>query len=302
MLRFENSALSSVFLLPKDIEKHLVNAGENDLKVILYIFANGGTASDEAQIAKALRISENDVFAALSFWRGTGILSYTKEEAPKVTVVSETKIAEKTSSYSQKEIADAISSNEDIASLMNFAAQKVGKFLTPTEQGIIYSLVDTMGLGCDLIMGIIEYCCGEMDKKSVRYIEKTAISMHDNDGIDTYEKFEEYISAKNKEKTFENTVRTVIGAGNRAFTKAEQKIIADLAKNGISEELISAAYERTINNISKPSLSYMSKIIENWRSQGINSKEELDGMKPFDDGGAEGSFRLEDFTERPDGE
>ncbi len=302
MLKFENSAMSSVFLLPTDIEKHLKNAGEAELKVILYIFSHGGRVSDEKEIATALSLSENDVFAALAFWRGTGILTYAKDDSPSVTVVSETKKTEKTVSYSQKELADAINANEDVSSLMNFASQKIGKILTPTEQGIIYSLIDSLSLECDLVMGIIEYCCTDMDKKSVRYIEKTAISMHDDDGVDTYEKFEEYISAKKKEKTYEDTVRDIIGARNRAFTKPEREIIAGFARDGISDELLCAAYERTINNISKPSLSYMSKIIANWRSQGINSKSELDGMKPFDQEGASGAFRLEDFTERPDEE
>lgn len=300
MLKFENNALSGVFLMPKDIEKHLSGANAAELKVIVYIFSKNGSISDETEITKALGISGNEVSSALAFWRGTGILSVPKEADTQVTIVSETKMSEKSASYSPKEIADAIDGNEDIRSLMNFASQTIGKILTPTEQGIILSLVDSLSLGCDLVMGIIEYCCNTMDKKSVRYIERTAAKMHDEDGIDSYEKFEEYISRKTKEKTFEDTVRRIIGAGGRAFTKTEREIIADFAKKEVSEELLSSAYDRTIGAIGKPSLSYMSKIIGNWHSQGIRTTSDLEGMKPFDDGNATGAFRLEDFTERPD--
>ncbi len=300
MLKFENSALSGVFLIPKDIEKHLLQASATELKVIIYIFSHDGNVSDEREIAKALGLSESDVSSALAFWRGTGILSVSKTDDARVTVISETKLSERSVSYSPKELADAIDGNEDIRSLMNFAAQTIGKILTPTEQGIILSLVDSLSLGCDLVMGIIEYCCNTMDKKSVRYIERTAAKMHDEDGIDSYEKFEEYISNKKKEKTVEDTVRTIIGAGGRAFTKTEREIISDFSKNGVTNELISMAYERTIGAIGKPSLSYMSKIIGNWHSQGIRSKADLDGMKPFDEGSSTGAFRLEDFTEKPD--
>ncbi len=300
MLKFENNALSGVFLMPKDIEKHLSGANTAELKVIIYIFSRDGNVSDEGEIAKALGLSENDVISALAFWRGTGLLALSKTDDSRVTVISETKPSEKNVSYSPKEIADAIDGNEDIRSLMNFASQTIGKILTPTEQGIILSLVDSLSLGCDLVMGIIEYCCNTMDKKSVRYIERTAAKMHDEDGIDSYEKFEEYISTKKKEKTIEDTVRTIIGAGGRAFTKTEREIISDFSKKGITDELISMAYERTIGAIGKPSLSYMSKIIGNWHSQGIRSKEELDGMKPFEESGTTGAFRLEDFTEKPD--
>ena len=298
MLKFENSSLSEVFLMPRKVQKHLLTASEKELKVIIYIFSNPDGIADENEIAKALGISQADVSNAIAFWRGAGIVSCKESNDAKVTVVSETSIGEKTTSYSSQEIAQAIDGNEDIRSLMNFASQTVGKMLTPNEQGILLSLVDSLSMGCDLVMGIIEYCCNTMEKKSIRYIERTAAGMY-NDGVDTYEKFEEYVSRKKKEKTYEDIVRTVIGAQNRAFTKAEDKIIAEFASIGVSDELLSLAYERTIGAIGKPSLSYMSKIIGNWNSQGIKTKDDLDGMKSFD-GDAEGAFRLEDFTEKPD--
>ena len=290
MLKFENSSLSGVFLMPKDVEKHLASASGNELKVLIYIFSHGGIC-DEAQMAKELGIPSGDISSALAFWRGAGIISYGKSEEVQITIVSETKPSEKTVSYSQKEIADAINGNEDVRSLMNFASQTIGKILTPNEQGIILSLIDSMSMGCELVMGIIDYCCNTMDKKSVRYIERTAAKMHDEDGVDTYEKFEEYIARKSKEKTFENTVRAIIGAENRALTKTER-------------ELLNYKYDpfskRTIGAIGKPSLSYMSKIIENWNTQGIKNKADLDGMKPFDENDAMGAFSLDDFTEKPD--
>ena len=299
MLKFENSSLSGVFLMPKDVEKHLASASGNELKVLIYIFSHGGIC-DEAQMAKELGIPSGDISSALAFWRGAGIISYGKSEEVQITIVSETKPSEKTVSYSQKEIADAINGNEDVRSLMNFASQTIGKILTPNEQGIILSLIDSMSMGCELVMGIIDYCCNTMDKKSVRYIERTAAKMHDEDGVDTYEKFEEYIARKSKEKTFENIVRSIIGAENRALTKTEREIIAGFAAANVSDELISVAYERTIGAIGKPSLSYMSKIIENWNTQGIKNKADLDGMKPFDENDAMGAFSLDDFTEKPD--
>ena len=300
MLKFENSALSEVFLMPKKVENHLLAASEKELKVIIYVFSHPEGFGDESEIARALKMTEADVTGALSFWRGAGILSYSTTSQANVKVVSETSPREKTVSYSPKEVADAIEGNEDVKSLMNYATQTIGKILTPNEQGIIISLVDSLSMGCDLVMGIIEYCCNTLDKKSVRYIERTAIGMYENDGIDTYEKFEEYISRKKKEKTLEDIVRTVIGAQNRAFSKAEQQIIADFANREVTEELISSAYERTISAIGKPSLSYMSKIIGNWSSQGIKTKEDLDGMKAFE-AESTAAFRLEDYTEKPDG-
>ncbi|MBR5527912.1 MAG: DnaD domain protein [Clostridia bacterium] len=299
MIKYQNAATSSVFVLPRDVEKHLKNASCADLRVIMYIFANGGNTCAEADMARELSLSEGEVYEALAFWRGAGIITYTREEKANVSVVTETPVSQRTTEYSASELANAIEGNDKIRELMTFASQKIGKILTPTEQSCIYSLVDSLGLECDLVMGIIEYCVS-MDKKGIRYIERTAARMRDEDGIDTFEKFEEYIAKKTVRDSFENMVRRIIGAQNRGFTKKEREIIAQLSEKEVGEDLISAAYERTINSISKPSLSYMFKIIENWLSKGITSAQDLEGEKPFDDGESSmAGFRFEDFLEGP---
>lgn len=298
MIKFQNAATSSVFVLPRDVEKHLKNAGAAELRVLLHIFACSGVTENKAQIAQATGITESQVYEALAFWRGAGIITYSKEQ-PAISVVSETPASQRSVSYSSAEIADAINGSEDVRSLLNFASQKLGKLLTPNEQAGIYSLVDSLGLECDLVMGIIEYCVS-MDKKSVKYIERTAAKMRDEDGIDTYAKFEEYMERKAEQNTYEQKIRRIIGAHDRGFTKKESAIIAEFASKNVSDELIEAAYDRTINSISKPSLSYMSKIIENWLSKGITSPEQLEGDKPFDGGDSSmAAFRFEDFLEGP---
>lgn len=305
MIQYENPALSGVFLVPRQVEEHLAAASGEELKVLLYVCAAGGMLDSLKKASETLRLSETQVEAALAFWRGTGIFMpasrRTDKESPKprVTAVSETPLSQRTPVYTAGELADAIESNEDVRSLLNFAAQKLGKILTPGEQTKLYALVDCLGLPCDLVMGVIEYCVS-CDKKSVSYIERTAARMYEEDGIHTYAAFEEYISRKHREDTLAGTVRTIIGAGNRAFTKSEREIVAKWSRDGVAEELISAAYERTIGSIAKPSLSYMSKIIDNWSGQGIHSVKDLEDQKPFaGEETSEGAFRLEDYTEKP---
>ena len=138
MIKYQNAALSSVFVLPADVEKHLKNASLAELRVIMYIFARGGETCGEAEMAQELAITESEVYEALAFWRGAGIISYTKEEKAKVSVVTETPASQRTASYSPSELANAMDASGDIRNLMDFAAQKTGKMLTPTEQSCIY--------------------------------------------------------------------------------------------------------------------------------------------------------------------
>lgn len=300
-MAFESDALNNVFLVPKSVEKHLKTASETELRVILYIFSKGGNVGTNADISKALSLSENDVCSAVAFWRGAGIIKQSDSSAPEITVKSETPVSQKTASYSSAELAAAINGNDDVRSLLNFASQKIGKILTPSEQAAIYSLVDVFSMKCDLVMGIIEYCVSE-GHPSARYIEKTGAKMYTEDGIDSYKKLEEYLRRKKDAKSYEEKVRRIIGASGRAFTKKECEIVESFSRNGIAEELIAAAYERTISSISKPSLQYMAKIIEKWQEKGINSVSDLEGNKPYQKENMSSitGFSLSEFAEGPD--
>lgn len=300
-MAFQSDALNGVFLVPRAVEKYLKTANATELKVILYIFSKGGNIGTYADISKDLSLSENEVSSAVSFWRGAGIIKECENINPTITVKSETPVSQKSASYSSAELASAINANDDVRSLLNFASQKIGKVLTPSEQAAIYSLVDVFSMKCDLVMGIIEYCVSE-GHASARYIERAGAKMYTDDGIDSFKKLEEYLRRKKAAKSYEEKVRRIIGAQGRAFTKKETEIVESFSRNGISEDLICAAYERTVNSISKPSLQYMAKIIEKWHEKGINSADELENRKPShkDDMSSLGAFSLSDFAEGPD--
>ncbi len=302
MIKFHNSATDSVFVLPSSVREHLSQAGEKDLKVLIYVFSCGMNTESEEEIASSLGIPLSDVYEALAFWRGTGIFTYKKEEKSNVTVISKASPSQKNTSYTPGDIADALERDEDIRSLFNFASQKLGKILTPSEQASIFYLLDTLSMPCDLVMGIIEYFTSK-GKKNARYIERAAIRMYEDDGIDSYQKFEEYVTAKNKASSLEENVRRIIGATGRAFTKKESEIIERWSKDNTDPELISAAYERTVTNIGKASLNYMSKILESWRQEGIEKPEDLENQQPFDpafeNSSMSGSLSLEDFAAQP---
>jgi DnaD/phage-associated family protein len=129
-----------------------------------------------------------------------------------------------------------------------------------------------------MIMKIIDYCV-DMDKKSMRYVEKTALAIYD-DGIETYEALEEYFEKKKKAKSEEGIVRNIIGIGERNFTTAEKVHIAkwfDEYKS--SKELITLAFEKTVASISKPSVPYMSKLLQRWSESGYKTAADVENGK-----------------------
>ena len=156
MLSFNSPEISGVFLMPHGITKYIKSATANELRVALFVFSSPHV-SDVNEIAKGCGLTEAEVDSAIAFWRGTGLL-LVKEETGSVKIVSETKAHERSVSYSSSEIADAIDQNGDIGSMLNYASQKIGKILTPAEQGKLLSLVDVLPLDCAIVMGTIDYC------------------------------------------------------------------------------------------------------------------------------------------------
>lgn len=326
---YENAATSGVFLVPSDVKKHLPTASAAELKVLLYLFSQNGKIDPE-RAAKELQLSQNDVDMALSFWRGAGLLRESGTENEKkngnesaknengnknektteppqkprtVTVVSDTPYASRVPQYSPSELADAIENNEDVRSMLRFVSQQIGKLLTPAEQTKLFALFDTLGMPCDLIMGIVTYCV-ENEHKSVSYIERTAARMFEEDGITTYAAFEHFIEARKKKDELTQKIRNLIGSGDRALTPAEKRVIEKWNNEKTPTDLIAAAYERTIHAIAKPSLPYMAKMLDTWKENGIATLQALEDAKPFSaksvlGSSAQGSFRLEDYTEMP---
>lgn len=278
---YGNKETNGVFLMPRCAVEHLNGAKKTELKVLVYLFANIDNFSVE-KASEALGESADSIMSALSYWRGTGII--TEKEAPRDNCQSnmpfeDTKASDKVSlsrgerGYSTSEIAHARKNDTDFSYLVDYVEKATGELMNSSKQGDLLYLYDNLGMQCDVIMGITAHCVSE-DKRKIRYIVKTAEGIH-NDGVRTSKELESYICAKNKYKEFSTFVKKLIGAGDRAFTALEEKTVKKWESElCVSRELVEYAYERTVSLISKPSLPYMSKIIEGWHNEGINTVEQ----------------------------
>ena len=294
--------------LPLSLADRLPDASENDLKLIVGIYAYSAREKCEilddgtiSAIGEELGLDGSEVSESVSFWRGAGLLTASKK-APARTVEKKndsTKNAlvfapDKKPSYSSGELADAIKDKSEFAEIIDFSQERLGKLLSQSEIATLYSLYDYLKMPAYVIMLAVEHCAGE-DKGSVRYVEKLLISFAD-DGIDSYEKAECYINRRRKYKTAEEKIRKLCGFGERALTKKERTIIASISDMGICDELVSYAYERTVTATSKPSLAYMNKILMSWAEKGYKTVEEAESEQPAtDEKKSSQSYDLEGF-------
>jgi len=163
---------------------------------------------------------------------------------------------------------------DDLSQLLYIAQKYLGKTLTSTETNSIIYFYEALKFPSDLIEYLIEYCVSK-EHKSMRYIEKVAISWADA-GIES-------ISQAKKEITFHNnniySVMKAFGISNRNLGIREQEFINKW--NDVycfDSEIIIEACNRTIQVTHQPSFEYADSILSKWKEKNITRLSELKSL------------------------
>ena len=270
-----------VFAVPDLAADCLKLASGKAVKVLLYILKNKTADIDPSAFAD-IGVSAEDAEDAISYWQQVGLL-YTGKAAPAVIeetpkkvpslVVSEDSAAQKAKERAAKmispeEIAERIKTSPEVKSLFDSAESAFGKILNYTEQRTLIWIHDYYSISPDLLLMIMEFA-KQINKASMGYVEKIAISWHENN-ITTHEQAEREIMALQSYFSAEGQVAARLEL-NRRLTPTEKKFVHEWTDNDISIDLIVYAYEKTIDNIGKVKFSYMNKIMTDWREKGITT-------------------------------
>ncbi len=145
---------------------------------------------------------------------------------------------------------DSFRAQKELKSLLFIAEQYLGKTLTKTDMDAITYFYDTLGLSADLIEYLIESCV-ENGHKSIRYIQKVALSWFD-DGVRTVAEARQRSVNYNKNCY---AVMNAFGLKNRAPGEAELAISRSGPKNSVSHSTLfwKPAIVRSLRHISRVS-------------------------------------------------
>ncbi len=272
--------------MPYQVAENLNNASETEIKLALFFCANRDAGLSDA--AAALGISKNDAEAANAFWRG----ALSSAGSP---VKAEKTYSRKTGDapdYSGAQLAEILTNGKGLAGIMDECQRLLCKTFTAHDTEVyVGCLYDWLGLSPEYILLLTSYCC-DHGKKNVRYIEKTAISLHD-EGIDNYEKLELYIADAEKRGMSEYRLRKLFGFGERALTASEKKHFAKFEQTPF--ELVECAYGQMIKNIGEVKLGYLAKILDNWSEKGIKTVGEAQNESMRKSESSEGAFSQKSF-------
>lgn len=296
-----------------------------------------------AGIAARVGCTPAQVETSLSFWRGAGVLNVLTENhtasektaetsvaaspdvpvkatAPAPPPVQETdkpsapesprkpRAADALPHYTSAELADLLEVRREAADCLKECQNIWGKMFNVHEHNVILGLTDYLGLEWDYVLTLLAFCADEQDKRgikrSLRYVETRAFAFYD-EGVTDLPSLQEKLRRVQQMEEAEGQLRRMFGMGERALTPTEKKKFSTwLYDYKFGPDIITRAFEVTVDAKGSPNLKYMDAVLANWNRDGLRTIEAIEaaeerfqaskkGKKP--EGGDEGSFNTDDF-------
>lgn len=257
------------------IERVMPSSNPSYVMVYLYILmlaASHSSLSCEI-IAKRLGMIESDVIKAIEFWRSKGLIAGSEDRII-IKKSADEELSPELEKRSYDEIAAVIESNRELGELCEISQSILGKTLAQSDMVTLYWFYDVLGFSPEVITMLLEYCASR-DKRNMKYIEKVAVTWHENN-IRTMEEAEKYINKQEKEYEYVSSLKKLFGI-ERKLSSTEMTFISDWRdKLKMSADMVGMAYEYCITSTGNLSFPYMNRILVRWAENGIFTLEAVD--------------------------
>lgn len=299
-------------VLPGTVATQIEKATKRDLRVLFALAAEPLIKSDlkaaVARTARTLDVSDAEVETSIAFWRGAGVLSLDEGEADtaKATASNGIYATEQKkrplqkergiASYTAEELASVIEGLPDFSAFIGACQQTFGKIFNTAEVQIIVGMIDDLGFDEEYILLLLSHCV-RMEKKSLRYAEKMALQLYDED-VTSAAALEERLRRVETMATVTGKIRTMFGIAHRTLTAKEKTMIERwVCVMQYDVEVIRMAYESTVNAINDASIAYANTILERWYAEGLRTTSDVErAMQAYNRAKRGGSsFDLDDF-------
>lgn len=285
-------------------------ATREQLSVLLVVMAESELSY--LSIAEKTGATVEQINDALRYWSRAGVLTLEECERPVRLSASATQASQAGVSvperperaavlphYNTEETARFLERNPATAGLVDCCQQELGKMFTTAETEIIIGLLDYLSLDAEYILLLCAHCA-KNKKKSLRYIEKMAISLHDA-GITTYDQLEIHLKKIDAVGSAESELREMFGIGKRALIKREKECFSRwVAEWELPLDMIRHAYEITVSRTGDAAVAYANAILEKWYAAGYRTLDDVlaaEEEKRPASSPASGSFDTDDFFE-----
>ena len=263
--------------VPKDFIEHIMPSS-NASYVMVYIYvlmlATTGKTLGTAEIAKKLGLIESDVINAIKYWNEKGIMSGTGD-----TVIikhsADEEISPETNRKTIDDISEIINGNKTLSDLCAIAQELVGKTLGNNDIETLYWFYDELGFSPEVISMLLEYCVS-LGKRNMKYIEKVALTWHENN-ISTMDEAQAYITNASARSDYISMLRKLFGINERNLSKTERLYLESWRDElKMSTDMVGLAYDYCVLAVGKLSFPYMNTILKRWADQGIHTIPEAE--------------------------
>lgn len=249
----------------------LKEASEDALRVLICLSLSDYAASVN-ELADRTGLTLTRTAAAVEYWLEAQVLR-ASQAAPKTT--ARRLVSDELPKGSAADDARVIAQKK-LQGFLDTCAQILDKLLNPAEINILVAILQELDVSEAYVITLLDFCVNTLDRRGVKYLEKTATSLCDR-GIRDIAALDEYIKRHELIHSHEGEIRRLYGMGARALTERERTIIARwFSEYGYDMEVIGAAYDITANTAEKVTLAYTDKILANWHAQGLKTLPEIE--------------------------
>ena len=260
----------------------LIAAHDGDMALVFLCFLRNGGLDAEQAAAELCRTLQ-EIRSAEEKLRRLGLLPGGSQEAP---VQSPAPIpeapAEELPQYSSAEIARRTQEDELFALLLQEAAKVFGRSLNSNDIRVIFGIYDHLGLPCEVVMLLLNYCLelcrqryGEGRRPTASLVEKQAYLWARQELL-TLEQAEEYIAGQKQRRQGVGRLKELFGIYGRQLTAGETKAMESWLELGFPDEVLELAYNRTVEHAGAFKVRYMNRILESWKEQGLQTVAQIE--------------------------
>lgn len=264
------------------------DATAEQLRVLLWLASDPSLSQKTSQLAKLADCTQKTAKEAINYWASRGVLTADgaavtamADLSGEPTVLSPAPVkkkllhrADELPTYNTAELTALMEKRASVRALVNEAQQILGKLFNPSELNILVGMLDYLGMREESIVLLLAHC-RNIGKTNLRSIEKYAYKMVDR-GITEPDAMEEEIRTLEAMQSFEGEVRRLFGMKSRALTTRESKLLRAWVELGYGIDVVTKAYEMTVNATNEPSMPYANSIIERWHADGLHTLEEIE--------------------------
>lgn len=308
---------SSVFAVPTAlVDRYIKLAGKEQLQVLLWMLRHGGEAVQPDLLAQALGMSLDSALDALDYWVQEGLLAGQEGELSPARRVQAAQPEDRPAPLPEagggtaaslppkrrllkpdtQHLAARMGESEGIRFLMQEAENTLGKTLSPAMASTLLTICDDYGLPVEVVVMLLHYA-KNVGRTGTAYIDSVARDWAAN-GVFTLEAAEQKLRELDEHQQAWAKVQSAAGMPRRSPSKKEEEAAYRWVYQWkFTVEMLTAAYERCVDNTGKFSAGYINKILEGWHRSGVRNLRELEQLeaRKREDRGSGKSYDIEEL-------